>query len=54
MGYATGNYFGILLEEKLSIGNVVIRVIPKKDTSALIDAQSLPENSQITKTFDFS
>ena len=37
MGYATGNYFGILLEEKLSIGNVVIRVIPKKDTSALID-----------------
>lgn len=37
MGYATGNYFGILLEEKLSIGNVVIRVIPKKDTTALID-----------------
>ena len=35
-GYATGNYFGILLEEKLSVGNVVIRVIPKKDTSALI------------------
>ena len=37
LGYATGNYFGILLEEKLSIGNVVIRVIPKKDTTALID-----------------
>lgn len=37
IGYATGNYFGILLEEKLSIGNVVIRVIPKKDTTALID-----------------
>jgi len=35
-GYAAGNYFGILLEEKLSIGNVVIRVIPKKDTTALI------------------
>lgn len=35
-GYATGNYFGILLEEKLSVGNVVIRVIPKKDTSELI------------------
>lgn len=35
-GYAVGNFFGILLEEKLSIGNVVIRVIPKKDTTALI------------------
>jgi len=35
-GYATGNFFGILLEEKLSIGTVVIRVIPKKDTTPLI------------------
>jgi uncharacterized protein YebE (UPF0316 family) len=35
-GYAAGNYFGIILEEKLSIGTVVIRVIPKKDTTALI------------------
>lgn len=35
-GYAAGNYFGILLEEKLSIGTVVIRVIPKMDTTELI------------------
>ena len=35
-GYASGNFFGILLEEKLSIGTVVIRVIPRKDTTALI------------------
>jgi uncharacterized protein YebE (UPF0316 family) len=35
-GYAAGNYFGILLEEMLSIGTVVIRVIPKKDTTELI------------------
>jgi len=35
-GYAAGNYFGIILEEKLSIGTVIIRVIPKKDTTALI------------------
>ncbi|MCX6267524.1 MAG: DUF2179 domain-containing protein [Bacteroidetes bacterium] len=35
-GYAAGNYFGILLEEWLSIGTVVIRVIPKKDTTDLI------------------
>ena len=36
-GYAAGNYFGILLEEKLSIGTVVIRVIPRKDTTDLIN-----------------
>ncbi|HNW74473.1 MAG: DUF2179 domain-containing protein [Bacteroidales bacterium] len=36
-GYAMGNFVGILLEEKLSIGTVVIRVIPKKDTTALIE-----------------
>jgi len=36
-GYATGNFIGIMLEEKLSIGTVVIRVIPKKDTTALIE-----------------
>jgi len=36
-GYATGNYVGILLEELLSIGTVVIRVIPKKDTTDLIN-----------------
>jgi len=35
-GFATGNYLGIILEEKLSVGNVVIRVIPRHDTSALI------------------
>ncbi len=35
-GYAMGNYFGILLEEKISVGTAVIRVIPKKDTTALI------------------
>ena len=35
-GYAMGNYIGILLDEKLSIGNAVIRVIPKKDSSEVI------------------
>lgn len=35
-GYAAGNYCGIWLEEKISIGNVVIRLIPKKDTTPLI------------------
>ncbi len=36
-GFAMGNYIGILIEEKLSIGNVILRVIPKKDTTDLIN-----------------
>jgi uncharacterized protein YebE (UPF0316 family) len=36
-GFAMGNYIGIILEEKLSIGTVILRVIPKKDTTALIN-----------------
>lgn len=35
-GFAMGNYIGIRLEEMISIGNVLIRIIPKKDTSELI------------------
>ncbi|MDY0103522.1 MAG: DUF2179 domain-containing protein [Lentimicrobium sp.] len=42
-GFAMGNYIGIVLEERLSIGNVLIRIIPKKDTSELI--QFLRENN---------
>jgi len=36
-GFAMGNYLGIIIEEKLSIGNVVIRIIPKLDASSLIE-----------------
>lgn len=36
-GFATGNFFGIMLEQKLSIGNVIIRVFPKKVIDDLID-----------------
>jgi len=35
-GFALGNYIGMYLEEKLSIGSVMIRVIPKFDTTELI------------------
>lgn len=37
LGFATGNYIGIYLDEKLSLGTVLIRVVPKMDTSNLID-----------------
>lgn len=35
-GFAAGNYVGIYLEEKISLGTVMLRIIPKKDTSELI------------------
>jgi uncharacterized protein YebE (UPF0316 family) len=37
-GFAMGNYIGIRLDEKLSIGTVLIRIIPQKDTTRLIDS----------------
>jgi len=36
-GFGMGNYVGILLEQKLSIGNVIIRVFPKKDVTELAE-----------------
>lgn len=37
LGFATGNYIGIYLEEKISMGMSLIRVIPKKNTDNLIN-----------------
>lgn len=37
LGFAMGNYVGIMLEERLSLGSVVLRIIPKKDTTELIE-----------------
>jgi len=34
-GFAVGNYVGIILEEKLAIGVVVIRIITRKDAQEL-------------------
>jgi uncharacterized protein YebE (UPF0316 family) len=36
-GFATGNYVGIIIEEKLSIGTVGIRIITKRDAKKLVD-----------------
>ncbi len=36
-GFALGNYIGMIIEEKLSIGNVIVRIVPKKDTVALVE-----------------
>ncbi len=43
LGFAMGNYIGILLEEKMSIGTVLVRVIPKLDVENLI--KSLREDN---------
>jgi len=37
-GFATGNFVGILIDEKLSIGTVGIRIITRKDASKLIES----------------
>jgi len=37
LGFATGNYLGIFLDEKMSLGTVLIRVVPKMDTTNLIN-----------------
>jgi uncharacterized protein YebE (UPF0316 family) len=37
-GFATGTYVGITLEEKLSLGTVLVRVITKRDSTDLIGA----------------
>lgn len=36
VGFATGNYIGIILVEKMTLGTVVIRIIPKIDTTQLV------------------
>jgi uncharacterized protein YebE (UPF0316 family) len=36
VGFATGNYVGLLIEERLAVGTVLLRVITQSDPSSLI------------------
>lgn len=36
-GYAAGTYVGILIEEKMAIGRVIIRIITRKDATELVE-----------------
>lgn len=36
-GYATGNFVGVWIEEKMAIGKVIIRIITRKNASELVD-----------------
>lgn len=38
LGFAVGNYVGIRLEEHISLGMVLVRIIPRTDTTVLIAA----------------
>jgi uncharacterized protein YebE (UPF0316 family) len=37
LGFAIGNYIGIVVEQKISLGDVIVRIVPKYDTSVLIE-----------------
>jgi len=37
-GFAAGNYLGMILEERISLGSVVVRIIPKNNTTKLVEA----------------
>lgn len=49
-GYSFGNYIGIFIEGKLAIGNVVVRIITKRDSNAL--ANKLRENNYSVTVID--
>ncbi len=38
LGFSAGTFVGMIIEEKISLGNVIIRIITKKDASELIGA----------------
>jgi uncharacterized protein YebE (UPF0316 family) len=40
-GFATGNFVGMFIEEKMAMGTLVIRIITKKDSGNLIEALKL-------------
>ncbi|MFH1101062.1 MAG: DUF2179 domain-containing protein [Methanobacteriota archaeon] len=49
-GFATGTFIGMLIEEKLSIGTVILRVITKHDNTKLVGC--LRENGYGVTTVD--
>ncbi|MFH1400773.1 MAG: DUF2179 domain-containing protein [Nanoarchaeota archaeon] len=47
-GFATGTYVGMVIEERLSLGHVMLRVITEKDASALLEALRGAEHTVTT------
>src|SRR5262249_32132806 len=42
-GFTVGNFLGVIIERKLAIGSVVVRVITAKDTAELIEGLQAAE-----------
>ncbi len=36
LGFATGNYVGVVLEERIALGNLLIRIITRKEADQLV------------------
>lgn len=36
-GFATGNFIGMVIEEKIALGNVLFRVITKRESTEFVD-----------------
>jgi len=36
LGFAVGNYFGVVLEEKIALGNLLIRIITQREADELV------------------
>lgn len=49
-GFAAGNFIGLLIEEKLSLGTVIVRIMPRSDSQSLIE--TLRKNNYGLTTVD--
>lgn len=36
LGFATGNFIGLLIEQKLAMGNLIVRVVTRRDATELV------------------
>jgi len=37
LGFSAGNYIGVLIEERIALGNLIVRIITRKDATALTE-----------------
>ncbi len=49
LGFATGTYVGLVIEERLSIGMVILRIITTEDSEGQISSYLAHENCGVTR-----
>lgn len=37
LGFATGNYIGVMIEERIALGSLIVRIITRRDASVLAE-----------------